>query len=184
MALKDTNTNERTARPGTEPVRRDVPDRNPDPITGAPGSHPTSVGIGAAAGGATGAAIGMAGGPVGAAIGAVAGAIAGGYAGKAAGEWNDPTEDETYWRETYKSRPYYNEGDPYETYAPAYQYGGKVVRQYPDREFSEVEADIRRDYESSEHVTTLPYDRARGAIEDAYTRNAEMRAERLRNAKK
>ena len=69
------------------------PDRNPDAITGAPGSHPDGTAIGSASGAATGAAIGAVGGPVGAAIGGVAGAIAGAVVGHKAGEAHDPTTD-------------------------------------------------------------------------------------------
>lgn len=68
------------------------PDRNPDPITGAPGSHPTGTAIGSASGAATGAAIGSIGGPVGAAIGGIAGAVTGAVVGHKAGEAHDPTE--------------------------------------------------------------------------------------------
>lgn len=68
-------------------------DRNPDPITKAPGSHPIGTGAGALAGGATGAAIGAAGGPIGSAIGTVAGALIGAAGGKAAGEAVNPTAD-------------------------------------------------------------------------------------------
>ncbi len=173
MALKNTDSNARNLKTG---------DTNPDPITGAPGSHPTGVGIGAAAGGATGAMAGMVGGPVGAVIGAVAGAVVGGFAGKAAGEWNDPTDEEAYWRDNWTTRPYYKSGETFEDYAPAYRYGSTVVRNYPDRPFSDVENDIRNDYEAQPDSENLPYDRARGPIQDAYTRSAQMRAERLRNA--
>ena len=63
------------------------PDRNPDPITDAPGAHPVGVGIGAAVGGAAaGAAAGSVAGPVDTVAGAAIGAVAGGYAGKAAAE--------------------------------------------------------------------------------------------------
>lgn len=68
-------------------------DRNPDPITGAPGSHPVGTGIGSASGAATGAAVGAIGGPVGAVIGGVAGAVVGAAIGHKAGEANDPTTD-------------------------------------------------------------------------------------------
>ena len=68
------------------------PDRNPDPLTGAAGSHPTGTGIGSASGAAAGAAIGSVGGPVGAIIGGVAGAVTGAVIGHKAGEANDPTE--------------------------------------------------------------------------------------------
>lgn len=115
--------------------RGDVPDRNPDPITGAPGSHPTGVGIGAAAGGvagvgtaaAIGAATGSIAGPVGTAIGAIVGAVAGGYAGKAIGEAHDPTEDDTYWRGEHRNRPYYKSDYDYDRdLAPAYRYGSTI----------------------------------------------------------
>lgn len=54
---------------------------HPDPITGEPGAHPASVGVGALGAGAAGAAIGALAGPVGMVIGAAIGAIAGGLAG-------------------------------------------------------------------------------------------------------
>jgi uncharacterized protein YcfJ len=117
------------------------PDRNPDPISGAPGSHPTGVGIGAAAGGLTGvgaaiaagAATGSVAGPVGTAIGAIVGAVAGGYAGKAIGEAHDPTEDDTYWRDEHKNRPYYKSDYDYDRdLAPAYRFGSDVGRSVND----------------------------------------------------
>lgn len=113
------------------------PDRNPDPITGAPGAHPTGVGIGAAAGGAAGvgaaiaagALTGSVAGPIGTAIGAIVGAVAGGYAGKAIGEAHDPTEDVTYWRDEYRNRPYYRSDYDYDRdLAPAYRYGSHLGR--------------------------------------------------------
>ncbi len=64
---------------------------NPDPITGAPGSHPGATAIGSASGGVTGAVLGAIAGPVGMVIGAVAGAAVGGGLGHAAGEANDPS---------------------------------------------------------------------------------------------
>lgn len=121
----------------TDSNRSNQPDRNPDPITGAPGSHPVGTGIGAAAGGATGVgaaiAIGAAGGsvagPIGTAIGAIAGAVVGGLAGKAVGEAHDPTEDDTYWREQHKTRPYVQATHDYDRdLAPAYRFGSHIGR--------------------------------------------------------
>src|SRR5215207_5280110 len=90
-------------------------DTNPDPITGAPGSHPVGVGIGAAGGGATGAAIGTAvGGPIGTAVGAVIGAVAGGLAGKGAAEAIDPTAEDAYWRNEHAKRPYHDKNYTYD----------------------------------------------------------------------
>ena len=82
-------------------------DSNPDPITGEPGAHPVGVAGGGTGGAAAGAAIGGAvGGPIGALVGGAVGAVAGGLAGKAAGEAVNPTEEDTYWKYNYKTRPY------------------------------------------------------------------------------
>ena len=74
-------TNRGTLQPGEVPMTTklypeksaDLPPKgasNPDPITGAPGSHPIETGVGAAVGGAaTGMAVGAVAGPVGTAIG-------------------------------------------------------------------------------------------------------------------
>src|ERR1700727_1098237 len=100
--------------------------RNADPITNAPGSHPIETGIGAAAAGAaTGMAVGAFTGPVGAAIGAAVGAVAGGDAGKGVGEMIDPTIEDNWLRDNFNSRPYVQEGDTFEKYQPAYRYGAK-----------------------------------------------------------
>ena len=80
--------------------------RNPDPITHAPGSHPIETGIGAAAVGAAGGmAVGAFTGPVGAAIGAAVGAVAGGYAGKGVGEMIDPTTEDNWLRDNFEIAP-------------------------------------------------------------------------------
>ena len=79
-------------------------ERNADPISDAPGSHPIETGIGAAvAGAASGMAAGAVGGPVAAAIGVAVGAVAGGYAGKGIGEMIDPTTDDHWLREHFSS---------------------------------------------------------------------------------
>ena len=184
------------------------PDRNPDPITKAPGSHPLGTGIGAAAGGATGvgaalaagAATGSIAGPAGTAIGAIAGAVVGGLTGKAIGERNDPTEDDSYWREEHRNRPYYKDSYDYDRdLAPAYRYGGaigaNVNDSYPDpnardtaaasdtasmdtasgdrdvsNPFAAREPDLRKGWDQARGDSQLSYDEAQHAIRDAYDR--------------
>lgn len=75
-------------RAGTE-------EANPDPLSGAAGSHPVGTSIGAAGGAAAGASIGAVAGPVGAAVGTLVGAVAGGLAGKGAAEAINPTDPAT-----------------------------------------------------------------------------------------
>ncbi len=145
-------------------------DANLDPITGAPGAHPIGTGMGATGGGAAGAAIGAVGGPIGAGIGLVAGAVAGGLGGKGVAEMIDPTVEDTYWREAYSSSPYVENGASYEIYRPAYRTGYEGYTRYPDKTYEEAESDLRRDYEESGGNATLPWDKAKYAVRDAWNR--------------
>lgn len=154
---------------------RNDPDRNPDAITGAPGSHPIGTGIGAASAGAAGTAIGtmVAPGPgtvIGGAIGAVVGAVAGGYAGKGIAEAINPTDEEAYWRDEYRNRPYYDQGVEYSEYAPAYRYGWESRARYQDKRYEEVEQDLERDWQQHRGESSLDWDRAKLAARDAWHR--------------
>ena len=145
-------------------------DTNPDPITGAPGSHPVGTGLGAAAAGAAGAAIGMAAGPVGSAIGAVVGAVAGGLAGKGVAEAVDPTAEDAYWRDNYSTRPYYQSGHTYDDYGPAYRYGWESRTRYSGKKFDDVESDMGRDWDRMKGKSRLNWERAKDATRDAWHR--------------
>jgi len=156
-------------------------DANPDPITGAPGSHPVGTGVGAAAGGAAGvgagiaagAAAGTAGaGPIGGAIGAAVGAVAGGLAGKGVAEHVNPTAEDEYWREHYSNEPYHDRTYSYDDYRAAYRTGyqgysrlGKGQKRYED-----VEPELRRDYERNYGTSRLSWDKAQPAVRAAWHR--------------
>ena len=147
------------------------PDANRDPISGAPGSHPVGVGVGASGGGAAGAAIGGAvGGPIGAVAGAAVGAIAGGLAGKGAAEAVNPTVEDAYWRDNYKTRPYITSGQTYDTYRPAYQYGWESAGRYKGKKFDDVEPELRRNWETNPTYSRMQWDNAKGAVRDAWHR--------------
>jgi len=143
---------------------------NRDPITGERGAHPVGVGIGAASAGAAGAAIGSVGGPVGTAVGAVVGAVVGAYAGKGVAEAVDPTVEDAYWRDNYRSRPYAEPDTTYDDFAPAYRYGWESRSRYAGRSFDEVEPDLARDWASDPTRSRLSWDRARLASRDAWDR--------------
>lgn len=138
--------------------------RNPDPITGAPGSHPVGTGIGAAIGGAAaaGAAAGTVAGPAGTIVGAAVGAVVGGLVGKGIAEKIDPTREDAYWRENH-SRQGWARGRSYDDFRPAYRAGYEGYGQYgvAGKTFEESEAELRRSYESQKPVVT--WDEARPA---------------------
>jgi hypothetical protein len=149
------------------------PDANRDPLSGEPGAHPVGTGVGAAGAGAAGAAIGGAvGGPVGAVVGAVVGSVAGGLAGKQVAESIDPTVETAYWRENYKSRPYYESTYTYDDYDPAYQTGYQGYSRYvgTGRTYEQVEPELRQDYERNYGSGRLSWEKAQHATRDAWNR--------------
>jgi len=164
----------------TKREKTEAEDANRDPITGEPGAHPVGAGVGAAVGGAAagvlggmagGAMAGTAAGPIGTVVGAVVGGVAGGLAGKGIAESIDPTVEDSYWRENYASRPYYDETVEYDVYRPAYQHGWEARTKYADRTFDEVEPDLQRDWDATHARTTkLPWTKARAASRDAWDR--------------
>lgn len=153
-------------------------DRDKDrPITGTTDdkdkSHPIGTGAGATAGAVYGAgAGGLVGGPVGAVVGGVIGAVAGGAAGHAAAELVNPSEEDKYWRENYKNRPYYSTGREYTEYEPAYRYGWESASrpEYKERRFEDVETDLERGWDNAKGQTRANWNDAKSATRDAWER--------------
>ncbi len=146
---------------------------NPDPITGAPGSHPAGTAAGGVAGAVAGAAAGTAvGGPLGGFVGGALGAVAGGAGGKAVAEEVNPTVEDAYWREHYSNEPYYDRNYSYDDYQPAYRTGYEGYSKYGNtgKSFDELEPALRRDYERTAGTSKLTWDNARHATQAAWSR--------------
>jgi hypothetical protein len=146
---------------------------NRDPITQEPGSHPVGTGIGSAAAAGAGAAIGaVVGGPIGAVVGGAIGAVAGGAAGHAAGEAVNPTVEDAYWSKTFRTRPYYREGQTYADYQPAYRYGWEAGArpEYKGRRFQEIEGDLEKGWEKVEGSTARTWAQSKDVARDAWAR--------------
>lgn len=149
-------------------------DSNPDPITGAPGSHPIGTAIGSAGGAATGAAIGAVGGPVGAAFGGVIGAIAGAAAGHEVAEEIDPTED-AHWKENYDKQPHYKPDYHFTDYQPAYRLGYMGARRKPGTLFGDHETELRHSWHKARGESQLEWEDAKHATEAGWNRVDRMR---------
>lgn len=147
-------------------------DANPDPITGEPGAHPVGVAGGSAGGAVAGAAIGALGGPIGAAVGGAIGAVAGGLAGKSAAESVNPTVESGYWRDNYKTRPYFRDDRNFEQYEPAYRYGWESASrpEFRDRRFEDVESDLSRGWDKARGTMSSEWNDMKHATRDAYER--------------
>ncbi|MEO6035321.1 MAG: hypothetical protein ABIQ35_08710 [Verrucomicrobiota bacterium] len=151
-----------------------VRDANRDPLTGEPGAHPVGTGVGAVAGGvAAGAAIGTVAGPLGTAVGAAVGAVVGGLAGKGVAEAIDPTAENAYWEKNYRNRSYVTENDSYDSYRPAYETGYHGFGRHAGKRYDDVERELQSDYTARKG--TLPWDKAKPAVRDAWDRVADNR---------
>lgn len=141
------------------------------PVGGAVGAIVGASAGAAAVGAAEGAVLGAAVGPLGMAAGIAVGAVAGALAGKGAAQMFNPTTEDAYWAQNHSSRPYVTPGESYDTYRPAYRYGAEAYGKYgASRPYSEVEADLRTDWEKSRGTSNLSWDKARPATRDAYDR--------------
>jgi hypothetical protein len=144
---------------------------------GKNGDHVVGGAVGAAAGGvlgagiagaAQGAAAGATVGPVGIVAGTAIGAAAGALLGKGIAEEVNPTTEDTYWRDSYLTRPYVDKNADYSVYRPAYRHGVDAYTRFNGRSFEEIESDLGKEWTAKGEV--LPWHKAQPAARDAYER--------------
>lgn len=83
------------------------------------------------------------------------------------GSWDD---EESYWRDQYASRPY-GAGSPYERWQPAYRFGYESAQRYQGREWSDIEDDLRRDWDRSPgRDDRSTWEQMKDAVRDAWNR--------------
>ena len=147
---------------------------NRDPISGELGAHPLGAGVGAAGTGTLATVVGgVVAGPVGAVVGAVIGSVVGGLAGKDVAEQLNPTLEDVFWRENYRSAPYFEQGTTYADYQTAYRAGYEGFDRYghSGHSYSDIEENLQRDYENDQ-TGSLPWEKAKYAVRDAWYRAA------------
>ena len=158
---------------------------NRDPLSGEPGAHPVGTGIGTAAGAAAGiagaaaigAAAGTVAGPGGIIAGALIGGVAGAFAGKGLAEEINPTAEDAYWRENYKTRPYVESNADYTHYQSAYGYGVEAYRANEGADFETLEPDLRSNWDKVRGTSTLSWDKAKDASRDAFDRLSSRKSD-------
>lgn len=132
--------------------------------------------IGEAAGGITGvtagAAAGSLAGPVGTLIGGIAGAMVGWWTGRAVAEaaTTISEEDDHYYRKHFESSPNSPSDRRYEDVRPAYYFGYIATHnpEYRNRDFSEIEGDLRTGWASDTRFGS--WDAVRGYASEGYSR--------------
>ena len=134
-----------------------------------------SEGIGGATAGAAGAAIGAMAGPIGMLVGGLAGIVGGWWAGKHAVEAThhySPADDDHY-RTTYETSSSRLADRSYDDVRPAYQLGhvAGMNPDYQNRQWEEVEGDLRRGWTDDMRAKHGEWETARPFARDAYTRS-------------
>ena len=94
-----------------------------------------------------------------------------GAAGKGAAEAVNPTAEDAFWRENYRSRPYYESSYTYEQdYRPAYEYGWRTRGSYGGKSFDDVEPTLSSGWDTTKANSRLDWNKARFAARDAWDR--------------
>lgn len=81
----------------------------------------------------------------------------------------NPTAEEAYWRQAYRSEPYYRSEFTYDDYGPAYRVGytGPVRR---NGGFEQLEGELQGDFDRVRGKSRLRWEDAREAIRAAWRR--------------
>lgn len=102
---------------------------------------------------------------------AVAGFVPGGLGGELTAALVDPEQEDAYWREQFRSEPYFNANYSYEDYAGAYRTGYEgCARLGSENNYDEVEPELQREYERNCPNAKLPWDQARPAVRAGWAR--------------
>jgi len=116
---------------------------------------------------------------VGGVVGTIAGAAGGGLAGHAMAESVDPSAEDTYWRENYRTRPYVGEGVDYDEYAPAYRYGWESSANNPDMPYDQAEPHLEKNWAENRSKAGMEWDKAKYAVKDAWDRVSKPKDEKI-----
>ena len=82
----------------------------------------------------------------------------------------DWTTESTYWRDNYKTRPYFGVGRDYSYYEPAYRYGYESADRYTGRSWDDVQADLERGWENYTLRGKLAWNEIKDAVRDSWDR--------------
>ncbi|MBO9716582.1 MAG: hypothetical protein J7507_07185 [Pseudoxanthomonas sp.] len=90
--------------------------------------------------------------------------------GRAPVEPAEPFTDAGYWNEQFSREPYFLEGDSYDDYDAAYRVGHGARQRHPQGDFTGLESELQREWESRKGPSRLDWSRARQAVIRAWER--------------
>jgi hypothetical protein len=82
----------------------------------------------------------------------------------------DFAEERTYWKNQLAKEPYYESGQQFSDFESAYQIGAEGRSRYADRNFSDVESNLRNDWEEVKGSSKIGWEKAKHAVRAAWNR--------------
>lgn len=82
----------------------------------------------------------------------------------------DEVREQDYWKNQYNKEGYYEAGQTYDQYDPAYRTGYQGRHRYAGRTYDQAEGDLKNDYERARGETHLGWEKAKHAIKAAWHR--------------
>jgi hypothetical protein len=79
------------------------------------------------------------------------------------------TDDDAYWRENYKGRPYAAKRD-YEFFRPGYRYGFESAQRYRGKQWDDVQRELESGWNTFEHRGKSTWQEVKDAVRDAWNR--------------
>lgn len=79
-------------------------------------------------------------------------------------------DEDRYWKDNFRSRPYVTADRDYDYYAGAYRYGFESAPRYPGRSFDDAESDLRSGWDRYEHRGRSTWESVKDAVRDAWYR--------------
>ena len=84
----------------------------------------------------------------------------------------DWMNEDMYWRSNFSSRPYARSDRSYEFYQPGYRYGFESANRFRERQWNEVESDLRSGWDRFEYRGQSTWEHVKDAVKDAWDRIA------------
>ena len=81
--------------------------------------------------------------------------------------WDD---EESYWRDSWSTRPYVTGDRGYDYYRPGYRYGFEAANRHRGRQWDEVEGELRTGWDRYEHRGQSTWEHVKDAARDAWDR--------------
>ncbi len=83
------------------------------------------------------------------------------------------SENEKYWSEHWKDRPYVRADRSWEDYVEAFRMGWESHEKFEGRDFAQIEEELKREWDKQRGGSKLSWDEARNACCDAWGRCAQ-----------